>query len=190
MVLRKSRAVSAFTVNRPKQIFLSAYVDDYKMAGKTENIGPMWATVRKNGSELEESVSLKSNVYLGCAQREIVPDMDLMFAKREMMSRLCDGTGSGKPEGTNIPDLRASVKEFVPNLNASPKTKSNKKKQGALLAKNGLDSSGKCLVTKSGGNLTRKSLLFTAIPVKCSGIATRLLIHILKCLENHVILKN
>ena len=66
--------------HRSKQLFLSAYVDDYKMAGKKENIAPMWTTLRKNGLELEESVSLKSNVYLGCAQREVVPDMTLLAA--------------------------------------------------------------------------------------------------------------
>ena len=46
-----------------------------------------------------------------------------------MMTRLCHGTGSGKPEGTNVPALRASVKEYIPILNASAKPKSKKKKQ-------------------------------------------------------------
>ena len=73
-----------------------------------------------------------------------------------MMTRLCHGSGSGKPEGTNIPDLRASVKEYIPNLNASAKQKSTKKKKAALRSLNGLDSSGKCLVTKSGGQPTAK----------------------------------
>ena len=57
-----------------------------------------------NGLELEPAVSLKSNVYLGCAQREVIPDMDLVFAKREMMSRLCHA-GQGKPIASNIPEL-------------------------------------------------------------------------------------
>ena len=93
------------------------------MAGKKENVGPRRATLRSNGLDLEPAVSLKSNVYLGCAQREIQPDMDLLFAKREMMTRLCHGSGSGKPEGTNIPDLRASIKEHIPNFLASEKRK-------------------------------------------------------------------
>ena len=128
----KVKSWECLHVHKPKQVFLSAYVDDYKMAGKKENIGPMWATLRANGLELEQAVSLKSNVYLGCAQREIVPDMDLMYEKREMMTRLCHGTGSGKPEGTNIPDLRASVKEYIPNLNASAKSKVKKKETGRI----------------------------------------------------------
>ena len=78
----KVKSWECLYVNRPKQIFLSAYVDDYKMAGKKENIGPMWATLQANGLELQ-SVSLKYNVYLGCAQREIVPDIDLMYETRD-----------------------------------------------------------------------------------------------------------
>ena len=74
----KVKSWECLYVHKPKQIFLSAYVDDYKMAGKKENIAPMWATLRKAGLELEDAVSLKSNVYLGCAQREVVPDMDLI----------------------------------------------------------------------------------------------------------------
>jgi hypothetical protein len=102
----KVKSWECLYVHKAKQLFLSAYVDDYKMAGKKENIGPMWATLRSNGLELEPAVSLKSNVYLCCAQREIQPDMDLLFAKREMMTRLCHGSGSGKPLSTNIPDLK------------------------------------------------------------------------------------
>ena len=91
------------------------------MAGKKENIAPMWATLRANGLELEESVSLKSNVYLGCAQREIVPDMDLLAAKREMMNRLCHGDGTtGKPDGSNIPDLRVPSKDTANLKSAVP----------------------------------------------------------------------
>ena len=101
----KVKSWECLYVHREKKLFLSAYVDDYKMAGKKENIGPMWDTLRANGLELEPAVSLKSNVYLGCAQREVIPDMDLVFAKREMMSRLCNA-GQGKPTVSNIPELK------------------------------------------------------------------------------------
>ena len=125
----KVKSWECLYVHKAKQLFLSAYVDDYKMAGKKENIGPMWATLRAAGLELEPAVSLKSNVYLGCAQREIVPDMDLIFEKREMMTRLCHGSGSGKPEQSNIPDLRASINDSIPNFTASAKPKANKKRK-------------------------------------------------------------
>ena len=68
--------------------------------GKAEEISPMWKTLVSNGLELEDPVSLKANVYLGCAQREVVPDMDVIKSKYEMMSRLCHGakSGTGKPD--------------------------------------------------------------------------------------------
>jgi hypothetical protein len=36
-------------VHREKQLFLSAYVDDYNMAGKKQNLSPMWAALKKEG---------------------------------------------------------------------------------------------------------------------------------------------
>ena len=38
-----------------EQVFLSVYVDDLKMAGKNESIGPLWA-------ELQKTLDLDSNV--------------------------------------------------------------------------------------------------------------------------------
>ena len=84
----------------------------------------MWDALRAKGLDLEPAVSLKPNVYLGCAQREIEADMDLVFAKRERMSRLCDTGGSGKPDSTNIPELKE------PSDEPAPKPKRNKKKAG------------------------------------------------------------
>ena len=43
-------------VNRAKRLFLSVYVDDIKMAGKTENIKLIWK-VLMNGVDLREPTS-------------------------------------------------------------------------------------------------------------------------------------
>ena len=116
-------------VHRAKKLFLSAYVDDYKMAGLKENIAPMWDLLRKNGLELEPAVSLKSNVYLGCSQREVEPDQKLIDAKSEMMQRLCfDKSSSGKPTHTNIPDLKEPSEATAPS-----KPKAKKRKREKLL---------------------------------------------------------
>ena len=94
------------------------------MAGLKENIAPMWNLLRKNGLELEPAVSLKSNVYLGCSQREVEPDQKLIDAKSEMMQRLCfDKSSSGKPTHTNIPDLKEPSEATAPS---KPKTKKKK----------------------------------------------------------------
>ena len=43
-------------VHREKGLFLSVYVDDIEMAGKKQNIKPMWKVL--------------DHVYLGCTQRQ------------------------------------------------------------------------------------------------------------------------
>ena len=56
-------------MNRAKGLFLSVYVDDIKMAGKTENMKPTWKILMKD-VDLEEPTSFLDHVYLGCTQRE------------------------------------------------------------------------------------------------------------------------
>ena len=45
------------------------YVDDIKLAGKTENIEPTWKILMKD-VDLGEPTSFLDHVYLGCTQRE------------------------------------------------------------------------------------------------------------------------
>ena len=66
-----------------KKLFLFAYVDDYKMAGRAENIGPMWAAMKAAGLDLEPSVPLSKNVYLGCGQMDVEPGPALISQKLE-----------------------------------------------------------------------------------------------------------
>ena len=56
-------------VHREKGLFLSVYVDDIKLAGKTENIDPMWKVLNKE-VDLGEPTSLLDHVFLGCTQSE------------------------------------------------------------------------------------------------------------------------
>ena len=91
-------------VHYDKRLFLSAYVDDYKMAGRAENIGPMWAAMKASGLDLEPSVPLCKNVYLGCGQVEVEPDFALIREKLECYERVCFGAPSGKAE-SNIDEL-------------------------------------------------------------------------------------
>ena len=85
-------------VHRAKQLFLSAYVDDYKMAGKKQSLAPMWAALRAEGLHLEPPVPLNENVYLGCSQVEILPDPVIISCKRDTFNRLCFTGPLGKPE--------------------------------------------------------------------------------------------
>ena len=59
--------------HRKLGLFLSVYVDDFKMAGKKEKFAPMWATLRKK-IDLEPPVPMDGNVYLGCIQQSFTPN--------------------------------------------------------------------------------------------------------------------
>ena len=51
------------------RLFLSVYVDDLKLAGKKQNIDPVWKELMKE-VDLGEPTSFFDHVYLGCTQRE------------------------------------------------------------------------------------------------------------------------
>ena len=48
---------------------MSVYVDDIKLANKTENMEPTWKILMKD-VDLGEPTSFLDHVYLGCTQRE------------------------------------------------------------------------------------------------------------------------
>ena len=56
-------------VHREKGLFLSSYVDDKKLAGKKQNLDPMWKLLNKE-VDLGEPTSFLDHVYLGCTQRQ------------------------------------------------------------------------------------------------------------------------
>ena len=60
-------------VHRRQKLFLSVYVDDIKMAGKKQNLAPMWKKLVKD-VDIEEPTSFLDHVYLGCTQRECKPN--------------------------------------------------------------------------------------------------------------------
>ena len=56
-------------VHREKGLFLSLYVDDIKLAGKKQNLDPMWKVFNKE-VDLGEPTSFLDHVSLGCTQRQ------------------------------------------------------------------------------------------------------------------------
>ena len=75
------------SVHRQKGLFLSVYVDDIKLAGKKQNLDPMWKLLNKE-VDFGEPTSFLDHVYLGCTQRQceiskdIVDDYRTMFESR------------------------------------------------------------------------------------------------------------
>ena len=58
-------------VHREKGLFLSVFVDDIKLAGKKQNIDPMWRLLNKE-VDLGEPTSFVDHVNLGRTQRQMV----------------------------------------------------------------------------------------------------------------------
>ena len=69
MVGRKVANWECLFVHREKGLFLSVYVDDIKLAGKKQNLDPMWKVLNKE-VDLGEPTSFLDHVYLGFTQRQ------------------------------------------------------------------------------------------------------------------------
>ena len=77
--------------HREKGLFLSVYVDDIKLAGKKQNLDPMWKLLNKE-VDLGEPTSFLDDVYLGCTQRQCEISKDTVDNYRTMFeSRISAG---------------------------------------------------------------------------------------------------
>ena len=91
-----------FFVHRRKRIFLSVYVDDIKLAGKKQNINPMWKVLNL-GVDLGEPTSFLDHVYLGCIQRQCEICKDVVGNHRTMFeSRISAGATEKLPCTENL----------------------------------------------------------------------------------------
>ena len=64
-------------------LFLSVYVDDIKLAGKNQNMAPMWKVLVKD-VDLGEPTSFLDHDYLVCTQRECETRKDIVDNYRNM----------------------------------------------------------------------------------------------------------
>ena len=70
-------------VHRQKGLFFSVYVDDIKLAGKKQNVDPMWKLLNKE-VDLGEPTSFLEHVYLSCTQRKCEISKDIVDSYRTM----------------------------------------------------------------------------------------------------------
>ena len=102
-----------------KQLFLSVYVDDFKMAGKAENLPKMWEQLGKK-LILDPPTPLHHNVYLGCGQQNIEPPAGLLAEKFEffnstLMRNRMEPSAANKPKASVDP-----IKSEIPDKQATP----------------------------------------------------------------------
>ena len=82
-------------VHREKGYLLSVYVDDIKLAGKKQNIHPMWKVFNKE-VDLGEPTSFLDHVYLGCTQRQCEISKDIVDNYRAMFESRISAEGTKK----------------------------------------------------------------------------------------------
>ena len=70
-------------VNRARRLCLSVYVDDIKLAGKTENVEPTWKILMKD-VDLGEPTSFLDHVHWGCTRRECQISKDIVANYSDM----------------------------------------------------------------------------------------------------------
>jgi hypothetical protein len=92
-------------VHRKDKLFLSVYVDDYKMAGKAENVSKMWAKMRAkvNGKpliELGDPVSFHNSTYLGSTQENVTVPASVIEAKSEVYRTAWNAKTAGGEKGS------------------------------------------------------------------------------------------
>ena len=93
-----------------KGLFLSVYVDDTKLAGKKQNINPMWKVLNKE-VHLGEPTSFLDHVYLGCTQRQCEISKDIVDNYRTMFeSRMSAGATEKLPSVGNTKDFHVVLR--------------------------------------------------------------------------------
>ena len=85
------------------QLFLSVYVDDFKMAGRKSSIKPMWEKIR-SVLDIDPPQHITESTYLGCRQKEFAVDeqvQSIVDHRRPLITR-CLQLGHQSSQGVII----------------------------------------------------------------------------------------
>ena len=91
--------------HKAKQLFLSIYVDDFKMAGRAENLKPMWEKIGKL-IELEDPTPFHQSNYLGCQQYDVEPDFKLLENKTQLIEDILRRKSAQIDQKSNAVDAK------------------------------------------------------------------------------------
>ena len=93
--LEKIPNLECLFVHREKGLLLSVYVDDIKLAGKKQNLNPMWKLLNKE-VDLGEPTSFLDHVHLGCTQRQCEISQNNVDNYRTMFESIISAGGVEK----------------------------------------------------------------------------------------------
>ena len=105
--------------NYSKQLFLSVYVDDFKMGGKQSSLAPAWKELCQH-LDLEEPTKLDDQVYLGIKQERVIIPQEIVDEKAKLYQEIFEKKCS-KDDQVSADDNKVKVP-------AKPKKKSKKSK--------------------------------------------------------------
>ena len=78
---------------------------DIKMAGRKQNVAPMWKKLTKH-VDLDEPTSFLDHVYLGCTQRECKPNEIIIDEYRKMFGSRISAGATEKLQGWEKPHTK------------------------------------------------------------------------------------
>ena len=108
------------------KLFLNIYVDDFHMAGRKESMKPMWERLGKR-LDLEDAVPFDGHVYLGCEQRDVEPNMEMVSEKTQLFHQIMK-TKTG-PKGNTMDEQGEETKQFTQHFAERHKSKNATRKQ-------------------------------------------------------------
>lgn len=130
----KMKGWECMYVHKEHALFLSVYVDDFKMAGKSPWVKKMWPKISKV-LDLEKAEDLNESVYLGCGQDDVEPQPERYAAKRDFWKDLA---GVSKKKSNDTQKVKPKAKT---SAKAKPKPKAKTKKAAKKIKSVGSESS-------------------------------------------------
>jgi hypothetical protein len=105
--------------HREKMLFLSVYVDDFRMAGCSENMTDMWITLQQD-LHLDPPVPSNQSPYLGCQQHTVSVEDSVIREKAKLFMRLLRPTG-----GRSVDEIKSDAMNAKPEplIKTAPKKK-------------------------------------------------------------------
>ena len=99
---RKFFVGNVYSLTEKKDSSCLCYMDDVKLAGKTENIESTWNILMED-VDLGEPTSFLDHVYLGCTQRQCQISKDIVDNYRNVFeSRISAGATENFPCSENL----------------------------------------------------------------------------------------
>ena len=110
-------------VHKSKKLFLSVYVDDFRMAGPKEAVSAMWTLLGKTLA-LEPPVPSHTHTYLGCNQKIITISEKVVKEKTELFARLLTPKSGQSQDSEKDDAAKAELdrSQLKPNPGSSKKS--------------------------------------------------------------------